>query len=212
MADRQNGEGQSDRVVDRTPLLDGVEGQAVPVQAVFNFGAGQSLRAQLLSGLFKPAACALQQEFAGQAAGDVDEHGPNREPGQDRVEVDTGMHENQERSRPGHAFVQPEKRCRIARRDELPFAQGVAEGPDDQQHAGNAEVASDPDGVQPVQKRVDCQCGEAEQREPEEERDYFAGEEGDSHGYHASSTSADAGMPTHNRQAPVDTSKSGLLP
>ena len=211
MAARQNGEGQRDRVVDDAPLLDGVEGQAVPIQALFKFSAGQSLGAHLFCGFFKPDTRALQQELAGQAAGDVDEHGPDCKPGQDRVEVDAGMHENQKRSCPSHALVQPEKRCRFAGRDELAFAQRVSEGSDNQQHARNAKVASDPHGVQPVQKRVDRQRCEAEQREPQEEGDNFASEEADSHGHQASSTRFDTGMPTHSRQAPAGTSKSGLL-
>ena len=74
---------------------------------------------RIAAGFFQPAARALQQELAGQAAAHVDQHGPHREPAQDRVEVDAGMHQHQQRAKPGQALVQREQLGGLAGRISL---------------------------------------------------------------------------------------------
>ena len=61
--------------------------------------------AELLAARLHSAPRPGQQIFAGQSAADVDEHRPDRQPGEDCVKVDAGMHEHQQRPGPGHPFM-----------------------------------------------------------------------------------------------------------
>ena len=113
------------------------------------------MQAHLLPGLFQATSCAVEQELARQTAGDIDEHCPNGQPAQDRIEVDARVHQHQQGAGPGHVLVQAQQSGRLPPANQFALAQRIARRSDDQDDAGNAEIAPDPHHVGDVQKRID---------------------------------------------------------
>jgi len=83
----KEGERERDGEVNHPPLLDHVEGQAVPVQPVIHLLDGQALIEHSLPRLREPAARALEEILAGQSAAHIDHHGRDGEPAEVAVNV-----------------------------------------------------------------------------------------------------------------------------
>ena len=128
---------------------------------------------------------APKQELARQAAGDVDEHGPGDQPGQDRIEVDAGVHQHQQRAGPGPVFVQAQQLGGLAGTGQLALAQRIGQRPQDQQRARDPEPAADPHRIEQVQGRVAQQRGRRKRQQRQVERQHLAAEQAGLHGTHA---------------------------
>ena len=92
----QYGKCERDREVNAPPLLDDVERQAVPVHALIDFVRREPLAAHVPARLLQASSGSLQQKLAGQAAADIDQHGPYCQPPENGIEVDAGMHQHQQ--------------------------------------------------------------------------------------------------------------------
>ena len=145
--ERKKTERKRNRKMNGAPLFDDIKCQGVPVCAVFQFIGRKALPTHGFARFFESSPRPLEQKFAGQAARNIDQHGPDRQPSQDGVEVDPGMYQYEERSRPSHALMQAQQVRWLARLNQPALTKRIAERTHNEEHTGNAEIAADPDGI-----------------------------------------------------------------
>ena len=121
------------------------------------------------------------------------------------------MHQHQQRAQPGQHLVPAQQLGGMPALDQLALAQRVGRGPDDQQRAGNAQPAADPQQIEDVQQAVERQCDEYQRSKARHEGQHLAAQESGLQRHQASSTSDDDGRPTQSRQWPGATSWSGRV-
>lgn len=181
MGGGKHSEGQRDRQVNGPPFAHHAGGQAVPEKPLLDFRVGETRIAEIGFCLFHPALRALDKILARQTAGDVYSHGGDSEPGEDGIEVNACVDEDERGADPGQPFVQSQQADRVIALDHAALAQGMAERQQYQDHAGDPEVAPDPDHIRQVENEVDEQGDSRKDDQPEVEWQDFADEKADSH-------------------------------
>ena len=106
MGQGQHPEREGNGKVHDAPLLYEVQRQAIAVQLLIGTVGGDAIGTQLLACLSQALPGAFEQVFAGQPTGDIDQHGADRQPSEQGVEMDAGMDQHQQRAHPGQAFMQ----------------------------------------------------------------------------------------------------------
>ena len=118
---------------------------------------------------------------------------------QHAAEMNAGMDEHQQRSRPGQPLMATQQSHRIAGREQPALAQRVAQRDQDQGGTGNTQVAADPDRIGEVQQQIQQQRRGGECRQCQHEGQDLAIDQAAGH---RSSTSEEPGVPTQSRQWP----------
>jgi hypothetical protein len=101
----------------------------------------------------------VQQHFPDHATDHIHPHGDGSQPGQNGIEMDTGMDQHHQGAQPGAEFMHFEQGLGVARGDPFALARRVVQRANDEQRARYSHIAAHPDQVQAVQEVVSRQCG-----------------------------------------------------